>query len=176
MPNPMCHFSSRSTSSIPSYSPGNCVLVEDLQQRVLAGGEDHALQDHVVEPDRFHAGLGSGLRQPALEDVEELGGHVRARIVEPDGLRVAGEEARVALLVDALGLERRGGVAVEEGVQVLGDARFADDEARDELLDARVGGGRPVGGVDGEVDGLVVPLDAVREAQEMLVSHDLHGV
>jgi hypothetical protein len=80
------------------------------------------------------------------------------------------------LFVDALGLERRGGVAVEERVQVLGDTRLAHDESRHELLDARVGDGGPVGGVDGEVDGLVVPLDAVREAQEMLVSHDLHGV
>ena len=130
----------------------------------------------MVEPDRLHARLRSGFREAALEDVDELGGDVRARVVEPDGLRVAGEEPRVPFLVDALGLERRGGVAVEERVQVLGDARLAHDEPRHELLDARVGGGGPVGGVDGEVDGLVVPLDAVREAQEMLVSHDLHGV
>jgi hypothetical protein len=101
---------------------------------------------------------------------------VGARIVEADGGGVAGEEARVPLLVDALGLERRGRVAVEEGVQVLRDARLPHDEAADELLDARVGHRRPVRGVDGEVDRLVVPLDAVREAQEMLVPHDLHGV
>ena len=55
VPKPTCQRSSRSTSSMPCSQPGQPV-VDEVEQRVLAGGEHHALQDHVVEPDRLDPG------------------------------------------------------------------------------------------------------------------------
>ena len=69
-------------------------VVDEVEQRELAGGEDHALQDHVVEPDRLAAArprAASGSR--TSNSSRNSGRHVRARVVEPDGARRSGRRS-----------------------------------------------------------------------------------
>ena len=83
--------------------PGQPV-VEPLEQRVLAGGEHHALEDHVVEPDRLARRLRAATCGSRTS--KQLAGtrrrHARADR-RADRVGVAGEEARMALLVALLG-------------------------------------------------------------------------
>ena len=156
----------------PVPQPGQSV-VEEIEQRQLTGGEDHALQDHVVEPD----GLARRAAHPPPAGAPRRARGTparqqRARVVEPHRGRVAGEEPRVALLVALLRLEARGGRTVDERGEVLGDARLADAEARDELGQPRAGDLRPGLRVGAQVDRRLVPLGTSGDAQEVLVARE----
>src|SRR3954471_10501914 len=96
-------------------------LLEGVEQRVLPGREDHALEDHVVEPDRggellVGVGEAAGDRgQTLLEQLEEIRAHPLAQDLEPlvevlpgdadDLADHAVEEAGVPGLVAGLRLE-----------------------------------------------------------------------
>ena len=87
----------------------------------------------MVEPDGVAGRAAHRFGEPLLEELEERGRDVCARVVHADRARITGEEAGVALLVALLGLEAGGSRTVGEGVEVLGDALLADREARHEL-------------------------------------------
>ncbi len=109
-------------SSANTREPGG-QAVERVKHRILRGQEDHALEHHMVQPDRGGQTLavlgeahGSG-REPLLEQGDELGTDEGAKNVLPsrnvgprDGRdlgRYTVEEAGVAVLVTGLRAETR---------------------------------------------------------------------
>ena len=170
--------------------PGQGAVLQVVEQRVLPGVEDDALEQHVVEADALaepgpaRGELRGHRRQPLLEELEQRGRGVFPGRRAPLGLVGSGqpehlgadavEEPRVALLVAALEEEDPGHQAllgdqlrppgrVGERLQVLGDGLLGHAEAGEERGEAGAALGRELGpraSVRREVDGRRTPLQA----------------
>jgi hypothetical protein len=173
--------------------------LEQAEQRPLTRREHDPLEQQVVERyrlgeplDRLLASQAAGDRRQAhLEELDQGGldqpfhrRHPLGPVAsgDPDHLgRHPVEEARVAFLVDPLRLEAGGGVGVRgrarERRDVRGHGRLGEAEAGHEptraLSQPRLER-RPGAGVDGEVDGRLVPLRRGGRPQEVAVPGDEH--